>query len=252
MSILKRAFIRLVGPRALLFLGDTLVFDRWIWLQSRLPSPPASLIDVGCGNGWLALNCSRLGYRTLGVGWDGPDLQKARKRAAELGSEARFEVQDVRTLSTRYEFKECFDIATCFETIEHILDDAKVMQSLASVLRPGGLLVLTTPSYEYIPMDAGDAGPFSEVEDGRHVRKGYTPERLTYLAEQAGLKVTDIGFCSGWASQKITALLRGLSRRIGYGPAWALTFPLRLIPPLLDNRDHTYPRYSICMLATKT
>ena len=76
MSISKSAFIRLLGPRALLFLGDTLVFDRWIWLQSRLPPPPASLIDVGCGNGWLALNCSRLGYRTLGIGWDGPDLQK--------------------------------------------------------------------------------------------------------------------------------------------------------------------------------
>jgi SAM-dependent methyltransferase len=170
----------------------------------------------------------------------------------ELGSEARFEVQDVRTLSTRHEFKECFDIATCFETIEHVLDDAKVMQSLAGLLRPGGLLVLTTPSYEYIPMDAGDAGPFSGIEDGRHVRKGYTPETLTYLAEQAGLKVTDIGFCSGWASQKITTLLRALSRRTGYGPAWALTFPLRLIPPLLDNRDQAYPRYSICMLATKS
>jgi hypothetical protein len=38
-------------------------------------------------------------------------------------------------------------------------------------------------------MDAGDAGPLSEVEDGRHVRKGYTPERLTYLAEQTGFKV---------------------------------------------------------------
>jgi SAM-dependent methyltransferase len=222
MSISKSTFVRFLGPRVLLFLGDTLVFDRWLWLQSHLPSPPASLIDVGCGNGWLAVNCSRLGYRTLGIGWDGPDLQKARKRAAELGSEARFEVQDIRTLSARDEFKESFDIATCFETIEHILDDAKVMQSLAGVLRHGGRLVLTTPSYDYVPMDAGDAGPFSEVEDGRHVRKGYTSGRLTDLAEPCRLY-----------------------------PAWALTFPLRLIPPLLDNRGPAYPRCSICMFAKK-
>jgi hypothetical protein len=33
---------------------------------------------------------------------------------------------------------------------------------------------------------------------------------------------------------------------------WALTVPLRLIPPSLDNRNQAYPRYSICMLATKT
>jgi SAM-dependent methyltransferase len=181
----------------------------------------------------------------------GPDLEKARKRAAALNSDARFEVQDIRTLSTRYDLKEHFDVATCFEAIEHIIDDAGVMRSLASILRPGGRLVLTTPSQGYIPMDAGDSGPFSEVEDGRHVRKGYTPERLKYLTEQAGLEVAEIGFCSGWSSQKATALLRSLNRRIGYGPAWALTFPLRLAPLLLDNQDQAHPPYSICMLATK-
>jgi len=166
-------------------------------------------------------------------------------------SNARFEVQDVRTLSTRYDLKESFEIITCFENIEHIIDDAAVMRSLAHVLRPGGRLLLTTPSQDYIPMAAGDAGPFKEVEDGGHVRKGYSPERLSCLSEQAGLKVVEISFCSGWSSQKVTTLLRALTCRIGYGPAWALTFPLRLVPPLFDNRDQLYPRYSICMMATK-
>ena len=160
-------------------------------------------------------------------------------------------MQDVRTLSVRYDLKECFDVATCFETIEHIIDDQEVMRSLAGILRPGGRLFLTTPSQEYIPMDAYDNGPFKEIEDGGHVRKGYTPERLAYLAEQAGLKVEEIGFCSGWSSQKITTVLRGLTRRVGYGPAWALTLPLRLVPPLLDNRGQTHSPYTICMLATK-
>ena len=251
MGTLQNASIRLAGPRSLLLLGDTLVLDRWRWLRSRLPAAPATLIDVGCGNGWLALNCSRLGYRTLGIGWDGPDLEKAKRRAAIFGSDVRFEVQDVRRLSTRYDLREGFDVATCFETIEHIIDDAGVLQSLASTLRPGGQLVLTAPSQNYIPMNARDAGPFYEVEHGQHVRKGYTAERLSYLTEQAGLKVAEIGFCSGWSSQKVTALLRALTDHIGYGPAWALTLPLRLLPPLFDNQDQAYPPYSICMLATK-
>lgn len=251
MGTLQNTSIRWAGPRSLLLLGDPFVLDRWRWLRSHLPPAPASLIDVGCGNGWLAINCSSLGYRTLGIGWEGPDLAKARKRATALGSEARFEVQDVRTLSARYDLKECFDIATCFETIEHVIDDEGLMRSLASILRPGGQLILTTPSQDYIPMDSGDAGPFSEVEDGGHVRKGYTSERLGYLAEQAGLEVTEIGFCSGWSSQKVTTLLRDLNRCFGYGLAWALTLPLRLIPPLLDSREQAHPPYSICMLATK-
>ncbi len=251
MSTLQNTPIRLAGPRSLLLLGDTLVLDRWRWLKSRLPSAPASLVDVGCGNGWLAINCASLGHHALGLGWDGPDIKKAKKRAAAFGYDIRFEVQDIRMLSTRYDLKERFDVATCFEAIEHVIDDAAVMRSLASMLRPGGRLVLTTPNQEYIPMDSGDAGPFSVVEDGQHVRKGYTPERLSYLTEQADLEVTEIGFCSGWSSQKVTTLLRGLTRRIGYGPAWALTLPLRVVPPLLDNQDQAYPPYSICMVATK-
>ena len=251
MSTLQANLVRLLGPRALLLLGDTLVLDRWRWLQSRLAPASSLLIDVGCGNGWLAINCARLGYRTLGVGWEGPDLQKARQRAAGFAGDARFEVQDVRTLLTRHDLKESFDVATCFETIEHILDDAQVMRSLAMVLRSGGRLFLTTPNEDYIPMDAGDAGPFSDIEDGQHVRKGYTAEQLSYLAEQAGLAVVEIGFCSGWGSQTVTTILRRLARSIGYGPAWALTLPLRLIPLLLDNRTQVRPPYSICILATK-
>jgi SAM-dependent methyltransferase len=250
MGTMQEVFIRLGGPRSLLLLGDTLVLDRWRWIAPRLPSAPASLVDVGCGNGWLAINCSRLGYRALGLGWDGPDLTKARERAARLCSDARFEVQDVRTLSTRYDLKESFDVATCLETIEHVLDDAGLMASLASILRPGGHLILTTPNEGYIPMDAGDAGPFSAVEDGGHVRKGYTAERLNFLANQAGLKIVELDFCSGWSSQKITGLLRALDRRVGYAPAWAATFPLRLLP-LLERRFRAYPAYSICMSAIK-
>ena len=149
MGGIQEALIRLAGPRSLLLLGDTMVVDRWRWVEPRLPARPASLVDVGCGNGWLAINCSRRGYRTLGLGWDGPDLAKAKKRAANLGSDACFEVQDVRTLSARHDLKESFDIATCLETIEHVLDDTALMVSLATILRPGGRLILTTPNEEY-------------------------------------------------------------------------------------------------------
>src|ERR1035441_5132236 len=186
MTIFREALVRLAGPRSLLLLGDTTVLDRWRWVKQRLPAAPASLADVGCGNGWLAINCSRLGYGTLGLGWDGPDLAKAKDRAASFGSNARFEVQDVRTLSERHDLKEKFDIVTCLETIEHLLDDAGLMASLANLLRPGGRLILTTPSEAYIPIDAGDDGPFSKAEDGGHVRKGYTADQLRLLTTQAG------------------------------------------------------------------
>ena len=100
-------------------------------------------------------------------------------------------------------------------------------------------------------MDVGDAGPLEAIEDGRHVRKGYSPDGLRGLAEAANLRVVEIDHCSGRASQRLTRLLRALTRSIGYGPAWALTFPLRILPPAIDRPTQNWPPYSICLVASK-
>lgn len=73
--------------RSLLLHGDTLVLDRWLWLEKRLPAPPARIADAGCGNGWLALNCDSAGFETLGLGWDDSDMRKAQERSAALRSQ---------------------------------------------------------------------------------------------------------------------------------------------------------------------
>jgi SAM-dependent methyltransferase len=251
MRSLKTWLVRLGGARALMVFGDSLVVDRWRWIRTHLPREPSNLVDAGCGNGWLALNCARLGHRTLGLGWDDNDLTRARSRADILNSSARFEVQDLRDLASRPDLTASFDVVTCTEVIEHIIDDSKLMANLAALLRPGGQLLLTAPSSDYIPMDVGDAGPFEAIEDGRHVRKGYSPDGLRGLAEAANLRVIEIAYCSGRASQQLTRLLRALSRSIGYGPAWALTVPLRAIPLAIDRPRQNFPPYSICMVASK-
>src|SRR5664280_1526589 len=251
MRSVKTWLVRLGGARTLIVFGDSLVVDRWRWIRTHLPRETSNLVDAGCGNGWLALNCARLGHHTLGLGWDDNDLTRARTRADILKSSARFEVQDLRDLASRPDLTASFDVVTCTEVIEHIIDDSKLMANLATLLRPEGQLLLTAPSSDYIPMDVGDAGPFEAIEDGRHVRKGYSPDGLRGLAEAANLRVVEIGYCSGRASQRLTRLLRALTRSIGYGPAWALTFPLRILPPAIDRPTQNWPPYSICLVASK-
>ena len=252
----RSLLVRLLGFPATLIHGDTLVLDRWLWLRRRLwrTSNAERLLDVGCGSGAFSMGAALRGYRALGLSWDERNQAVARQRAALVGARrAEFEVFDVRKLDQRDDLHECFDIAICCENIEHILDDFKLARDIASCLKPGGRLLLTTPNIHYRAMSRNDEGPFEPIEDGRHVRRGYSRSMLCELCTVAGLIPEEISFCSGLVSQKITKLLRVLSRLHPLA-GWSLTLPLRLLPPLLDplvTRVTGYPHFSICVEAYK-
>ena len=251
-SILVRAF----GFPATLIHGDTLVLDRWRWLRPRLPRTANGerLIDIGCGTGAFSIGAARRGYQTLGLSWDERNQRVAAERAALSGAgSARFEVLDVRQLDRREDLIGQYDVAVCCENIEHILDDRKLMRDIAGCLKPGGRLLLTTPYLLYRPMSAGDMGPFQPIEDGNHVRRGYSASMLEELCDHAGLVAERVSYCSGLLSQKITSVERGLAR-VQPVVAWAATLPLRIVPIWFDaivTRVTGWPSYSICLEAYK-
>jgi 2-polyprenyl-3-methyl-5-hydroxy-6-metoxy-1,4-benzoquinol methylase len=77
-----------------------------------------------------------------------------------------FPILDVRDLDRCENLKDKFEFVLCFENIEHILDDIKLMRDMALCLKPGGRLLLTTPNYYFRAITAGgENGPYlSEVE----------------------------------------------------------------------------------------
>ena len=246
--------VRLFGFQGTLIAGDTLVWDRWRWLQPRLRGKKGTLLDIGCGSGAFTIGAARLGYCALGLSWDERNQRVAAERALLCGaSGARFEVFDVRQLGDRADLKQQIDVAVCLENIEHILNDQKLISDIASCLRPGGRLLLTTPYKGYRAIGPNpDDGPFSTKEDGGHVRRGYQESDLRMLCKTAGLQVDNVSFCSGFLSQKITYLLRVLSRT-HYIVAWIATLPLRLLP-MVDPAVTSllrWPNYSICVEAHK-
>jgi len=229
--------------------------DRWLWLRKRLPRVTgARLIDVGCGSGAFTIGAALRGYQALGLSWDARNQRVAAERAVMCkASTAEFEVQDVRKLHTRKDLIGAFDVAICCEVIEHIVDDEKLMRDIAGCLKPGGRLLLTTPNFNLRPIDPAHAGPFPSVEDGGHVRKGYTPEGLLQICRRAELRVQTLSYCTGFLSQSIIRLYR-VTGRIHPLVGWVIIHPLRIFPPLLDNwltGVLRYPHYSICVEAYK-
>lgn len=252
----KSLLVKIFGFYANFIHGDTLILDRWLWIKKRLPETKNGerLVDIGCGTGAFSIGAALRGYETLGLSWDERNQRVAGERAKICrANTAKFEVLDVRNLESRDDLIGQFDVAICLENIEHIINDKKLIIDIALCLKPGGRLLLTTPYLLLRHITDGDKGPFSKVEDGGHVRRGYTKAMVDELCNQANLITDNISYCSGFMSQKITFIQRVVSR-IHPLLGWAIIIPLRFLPPLFDRFVTSllrWPYYSICLEAYK-
>jgi len=245
--------VKAFGWRALLIHGDPCVLDRWRWLRDHLRRGAVRTFDAGCGNGVFSIYAALCGNRVAAASFSQREQDDARRRAALAGvTGVDFHLIDLRELNTHLSSLGTFDQIICLETIEHLSDDAGLVRALGAMLAPGGSLLLTTPNAAHRPLYSEDHDP-SPVENGSHVRYGYTPGQLRTLTQDAGLEVASEGFVSGVVSQKLTNLMRRLSGRLGVQLAWALMLPLR--PLVLLDAPLTallrYPRLSVAVHGVK-
>ena len=234
--------------------GDTMVLDRWLWLKGRLPFTlnKEKLIDLGCGSGAFSINAALRGYTVFGLSYDAENNLKATQRVKDYGaSNCIFYTSNLNELdsfSSVKNWSNTFDICINFENIEHILDDKKLIKNIFNILKPGGRLLITSPSYI-----CSDPGPFSEVEDGGHVRRGYSSVEMRELFELTGFRLECQDSCSGFFSQKITRIFGRLSV-INSHFAWMVVLPFRFLPLVFDPPIKFlfgYKDYSICFEAIK-
>jgi SAM-dependent methyltransferase len=247
------AILRILGWRSLLIHGDPCVLDRWLWLRRHLRHGGARTFDAGCGNGVFSIYAARAGNRVTAASFSAREQDDARRRADLMGvSGIDFRMLDLRELEEHRDSLGPFDQIICLETIEHVSDDETLVRSLSTMLEPGGQLLLTTPYDAHRPLYTEERDP-SPVEDGFHVRYGYSQQRLRQIAEDAGLDVSSEGFVSGVVSQKLTDLMRRLTERVGLLAAWAILLPLRPLV-IVDARLTSmlrYPHLCVTLCAVK-
>jgi SAM-dependent methyltransferase len=252
-SAMSDTVLRTLGWRSLLINGDPCVLDRWLWLRRHLRTGNVRTFDAGCGNGAFSIYAAEVGNQVLAASFSEREQEDARRRAGVLGVDGiQFRILDLREIEDHRAELGAFDQIVCLETIEHVSDDEGLLASLVALLKPGGQLLLTAPFDGHHPLYTEERHP-SGVEDGSHVRYGYSAQRLREIAEQAGLEVRDEGFVSGVISQKVTNLMRRLSRRFGRPVAWLIVLPLRPLA-VLDaplSRLLGYPFLSVALSGSK-
>ena len=147
------------------------------------------VLDVPAGNGYVVDQLNALGHKAIGG-----DINDERDNYVVVDMEKRFPFEDCS-----------LDAVTCLEGIEHVLDGYHVLSEMSRVVKPGGLIVISTPNtmnlysrlwyflygYPYQfppcssqhlkdkPIDRGHINPISYL-------------RIRFLIESLGLEVLEL------------------------------------------------------------
>ena len=152
-------------------------------LAQAAPAPGSAYMEIGCGYGFgldFALNTR--GWR--GVGIDPAPLAALGRDALQLPIELRYLRDDDEARGT-------MDVVMGSEVIEHVTSPAAFVRTLRAMLRPGGLLILTTPNGDDIDTMSPPGIIIPLLSPSLHLVIQSTTS-LTALLQQAGFAHVDV------------------------------------------------------------
>ena len=185
----SEAMLHKLNPVRLKYIRDQ-IDQHWQCDEcARTPLEGKSALDVGCGAGLLAEPLARLGAEVTGLDAAPELIAVARDHAAAQGLEIDYRAGELEELQGQ------FDLITCMEVIEHVADPAAFVKSLAQRLKPGALLVMSTPNAtgwsKLLMITLGEG--LGRIPKGTHdFGKFIAPERMKVLLADAGLKCLDV------------------------------------------------------------
>ena len=153
----------------------------------------ARLLDVGCGAGLAAEALAKCGHDVLGID-AAPEVIAAASGHAE-GQDLRLAYR-VATAEALLAEGARFEAITSLEVIEHVADPSAFVQTLAQMLSPGGVMVLSTLNRtrrSYLTAKFGAEYVLRMLPVGTHDwSKFLTPAEVAAMLRAAGLRVTDV------------------------------------------------------------
>ncbi|MFP4004939.1 MAG: class I SAM-dependent methyltransferase [Alphaproteobacteria bacterium] len=180
-----------------------------------------TVLDVGCGDGDLAIELWRRGAKVTGIDASVRMIEAARERAARHGAEIAFDMGTAQSLPFA---PESFDRVVTITLLCFVEDGTSVLREMARVLRPRGRLII------------GELGKRSMWAALRRMRgrRGHpvwrqarfrTAGELRHLAEEAGLRVDALRGAiyyppCGLAARLLAPVDRPLGRLTTFGAAF--------------------------------
>ena len=152
------------------------------------------VLDVGCGGGLLAEAMARKGARVVGLDLASDLLEVARLHALETGTRLEYRLEPAEEHAATHAAR--YDVVTCMEMLEHVPDPAAVVAALATLVKPGGHVFLSTINRTpraYALAIIGAEYVMRLLPPGTHTyEKFIRPSELSAWARAAGLEVVDV------------------------------------------------------------
>lgn len=101
----------------------------------------ARVLDVGCGGGILCEAMALCGAEVTGIDAEAEAIRIAALHASEKGLSIQYQATPIEEFDA-----EGFDIITCMEMLEHVHNPEQVIQHCKRLLKPDGILYLSTIS----------------------------------------------------------------------------------------------------------
>ncbi|MCA6108850.1 bifunctional 2-polyprenyl-6-hydroxyphenol methylase/3-demethylubiquinol 3-O-methyltransferase UbiG [Bradyrhizobium cenepequi] len=187
----KMAPLHKINPLRLGYIRDAACrkFDRNARSLSCLSG--LRILDIGCGAGLLCEPLARLGAQVIGI-----DPSATNIAAAKLHADKGHLAIDYRcTTVEEIDARERFDIVLAMEVVEHVTDVGVFVRRCATMLKPGGLMVLSTLNRNWKSFALAIVGAeyvLRWLPRGTHQwSKFVTPDELAHHLQQNHLTITD-------------------------------------------------------------
>lgn len=111
----------------------------------------ASVLDIGCGEGYGAHYLSEFASEVEGIDYDSSAVNYAKEKYHKIN--LKFSCFNIKDL---HKFGKKFGVVCCFQVIEHLQDADKLLEDIKVLLEEGGVFISSTPNRL-------DASPHSRV-----------------------------------------------------------------------------------------
>jgi 2-polyprenyl-6-hydroxyphenyl methylase/3-demethylubiquinone-9 3-methyltransferase len=167
---------------------------RMHYIQSQTSLEGKFILDVGCGGGILSEAMAKAGGQVTGLELAPQVIDIARQHAEKSDLSIDYQSQLVEDYAQIHPGR--FDVLTCMEMLEHVPDPASIIRACGQLLKPSGLLVLSTLNRHpmaFIQAIIGAEYVLKLLPKGTHTYGQFIrPSELDPLLREAGLEIQDI------------------------------------------------------------